>query len=97
MAKLTFVVDEGQELVVPLVDAATLTLGRGDDNDVVVDDARVSIYHATLERNADGNIELRDLNSTTGTFVNGERVQTRCVRHGDTLAFVPLTAIFDLE
>lgn len=97
MAKLTFVVAEGQEVVVPLVDALTLTLGRGDDNDVVVDDARVSTHHAALERNADGSIELRDLGSTSGTFVNGERVRTRCIHHGDTLGFGPLTAVFDLE
>lgn len=97
MAKLTFVVDEGQEVVVPLTDAVTLTLGRGDDNDVVVDDARVSTHHAALERNADGSIELRDLNSTAGTFVNGQRVQTCCIRDGDTLGFGPLTAVFDLE
>lgn len=97
MAKLTFVVDEGQEVVVPLTDAVTLTLGRGDDNDVVVDDARVSTHHAALERNADGSIELRDLNSTAGTYVNGQRVQTCCIRDGDTLGFGPLTAVFDLE
>ncbi|MGV3660790.1 MAG: FHA domain-containing protein [Prosthecobacter sp.] len=97
MAKLTFVLEEGQEVVVPLVDAVTLTLGRGDDNDVVVDDARVSTHHAALERNADGSIELRDLNSSAGTFVNGERVQSRCIHDGDTLAFGPLTAVFDLE
>lgn len=96
MAKLTFVL-EGQEVVVPLVDAVTLSLGRGDDNDVVVDDDRVSTHHAALERNADGRIEVRDLNSTAGTFVNGERVQSRCIAHGDTLAFGPLTALFDLE
>ncbi len=97
MAKLTFVLEEGQEVVVPLVDAVTLTLGRGDDNDVVVDDARVSTHHAALARNADGSIELRDLNSSAGTFVNGERVQSRCIRDGDTLGFGPLTAVFDLE
>lgn len=97
MAKLTFVLEQGEEVVVPLVDAAALTLGRGDDNDVVVDDARVSAHHAALERHADGSLEVRDLNSSAGTFVNGERVQSRCIHDGDTVAFGPLTAVVDLE
>lgn len=97
MAKLTFVLEEGQEVVVPLVDAATVTLGRGDDNDVVVDDLRVSKHHAALERNPDGRLSVRDLNSTAGTYVNGERVESCCIKHGDRLAFGPLTAVFDVE
>jgi pSer/pThr/pTyr-binding forkhead associated (FHA) protein len=95
MAKLTFVLEDGQEIVVPL--AERITLGRADDNDVVVDDERISKRHAELVRNADGSVQVFDSNSTAGTFVNGDRVTTLTVRHGDKLAFGPLEAVLDLE
>jgi len=95
MAKLTFVLEDGQEIVVPL--AEHITIGRGEDNDVVVDDERVSKHHAELVRNADGSIQLFDSNSTAGTFVNGERVRSQTILQGDKLAFGPLTAVLDLE
>lgn len=95
MAKLTFVLDDGQEIVVPL--AEHITIGRGDDNDVVVDDDRVSKRHAELVHNADGTIQLFDSNSTAGTFVNGDRIRSRTIHHGDNLTFGPLTAVLDLS
>jgi pSer/pThr/pTyr-binding forkhead associated (FHA) protein len=95
MAKLTFVLEDGQEIVVPMVEH--ITIGREEDNDVVVDDDRVSKRHAELVRNADGSIQLFDSNSTAGTFVNGERVRSHTILHGDQLAFGPLTAVLDLE
>ncbi|OYW70301.1 MAG: hypothetical protein B7Z37_31155 [Verrucomicrobia bacterium 12-59-8] len=95
MAKLTFVLEDGQEIVVPM--AEHITLGREDDNDVVIDDDRVSKHHAELVRNADGSIQLFDSNSTAGTFVNGERIRSHTILHGDQLAFGPLTAVLDLE
>ncbi|MCF7790078.1 MAG: FHA domain-containing protein [Prosthecobacter sp.] len=94
MAKLTFVLDDGQEIVVPLTDH--VTLGREEDNDVVIDDDRVSKHHAELVHNADGTIQLFDSNSTAGTFVNGERIRSRTIHHGDKLTFGPLTAVLDL-
>lgn len=95
MAKLTFVLDDGQKIVVPLTEHTTI--GRGEDNDVVVDDDRVSKRHAELACQADGGILLLDLDSTAGTFVNDEPVHRRTVCHGDRLAFGPLTAVLDLE
>lgn len=95
MAKLTFVLEDGQEIVVPL--AERVTLGRAEDNDVVVDDDRISKRHAELVLNADGSIQVFDSNSTAGTFVNGERVRSHTISHGDRLSFGPLTAVLDLE
>jgi len=95
MAKLTFVLEDGQEVAVPL--AERITLGRAEDNDVVVDDDRVSKHHAELVRNADGSVQVFDSNSTAGTFVNGERVRSSTARHGDRLSFGPLAALLDLE
>ncbi len=95
MAKLTFLLEDGQLIEVPL--AERITLGRGEDNDVVVDDDRISKRHAELVQNADGSLQVFDADSTAGTFVNGERVRSHTIRHGDRLAFGPLTAVLDLD
>lgn len=59
-------------------------LGRGSDADVVLDDPGVSRRHAEI-RLADGDVVARDLGSTNGTFVDGERIQTARLRDGSTI------------
>jgi predicted component of type VI protein secretion system len=51
------------------------TLGRGEGNDIRVDDAQVSRSHAVLER-AGSSWCIRDLSSSNGTFVNGTRISS---------------------
>ncbi|MGD0291064.1 MAG: FHA domain-containing protein [Candidatus Binataceae bacterium] len=51
-----------------------ISLGRGEDNDVVIPHASISRAHARLMRR-DGIYELMDLNSTNGTYVNEQPVQ----------------------
>jgi hypothetical protein len=53
---------------------AVLRLGRNDENDIQVDDPLVSGVHCELFANANG-YRIRDLNSTNGTFVDGQRLQ----------------------
>ncbi len=95
MAKLTFVLEDGQEVVVPLKEHTTI--GRDEDNDIVVDDERLSSHHAEIVQNADGSLQVFDLKSTAGTFVNGEGQLSCTLLHGDTIAFGPLVGILDLE
>jgi chromosome segregation ATPase len=96
MAKLTFVLEDGQDVVVPV--AERVSVGRDDGNDVVVDDPRISARHAELVRSAEGRYEVSDLESKAGTFVNGDRVEKRRpIAGGDKIAFGPLIAVFDLE
>ena len=59
-----------------------LVVGRGAEADVQLTDTGVSRRHAEL-RVADGAVEVHDLGSTNGTFVNGRRVQTASLRDGD--------------
>jgi ABC-type multidrug transport system ATPase subunit/pSer/pThr/pTyr-binding forkhead associated (FHA) protein len=50
----------------------TITIGRDSTNDVVLDIPIVSRYHAQVER-VGQRYRVRDLRSSNGTFVNGER------------------------
>ncbi len=52
---------------------AVINIGRRLENDLVIDDPRVSRNHAQL-RAIQGHYVLFDLSSTAGTFVNGSRV-----------------------
>jgi pSer/pThr/pTyr-binding forkhead associated (FHA) protein len=49
-------------------------IGRQGDNDIVLDDASVSRYHAIVTRDADG-FWIEDTGSKRGVFVDGERVE----------------------
>jgi predicted component of type VI protein secretion system len=51
-----------------------VAIGR-QDTDLVVEDPEVSRRHAVLRR-SDGSVIVEDLDSTNGTFVNGERIQS---------------------
>jgi pSer/pThr/pTyr-binding forkhead associated (FHA) protein len=54
------------------LDRRLVTLGRGSNNDIVIDCASVSVAHAQMCR-VEGGYELRDLESTNGIKVDGER------------------------
>jgi pSer/pThr/pTyr-binding forkhead associated (FHA) protein len=60
------------------------TVGRAPRADFVVDAALVSRLHCRLAAGA-GEIEAVDLESTNGTYVNGERVARATLKDGDTL------------
>jgi membrane-bound lytic murein transglycosylase D len=55
-------------------DQDVIRLGRKADNDVSLSDSVVSSYHAEIRRKGP-QYTLVDLESTNGTFVNGERVE----------------------
>jgi pSer/pThr/pTyr-binding forkhead associated (FHA) protein len=61
------------------------TIGRVSDNDIVMPYDNVSQHHARLVRNPGGDVVIIDNQSTNGTFVNGSRVQTATLHHGDTV------------
>ena len=73
-----------------------VNIGRADYNDLVVPDASVSTTHGKLQRR-EGIWVLVDLDSTNGTFVDGERIKGEAplapgamVRFGDVqLVFEP--------
>jgi pSer/pThr/pTyr-binding forkhead associated (FHA) protein len=52
------------------------TIGRATGANFIVDAALVSRVHCRLTASPDGQLELVDLESTNGTYVNGTRVGT---------------------
>ena len=62
-----------------------LTIGRDPENDLVLDDRRVSRRHAEIRLRL-GRYTLYDLQSTNGTFVNGRRVAEVVLSDGDRIA-----------
>jgi pSer/pThr/pTyr-binding forkhead associated (FHA) protein len=63
---------------------AIKTIGRAPRADFVVDAALVSRLHCRLTAGA-SDLEVVDLESTNGTFVNGERVARALLKTGDRL------------
>ena len=64
------------------MDINSLRIGRSVDNDIVINEQRVSSHHARLVKTAQGLI-IEDFGSRNGVFVNNERVQRKLVRIGD--------------
>ena len=70
---------------------AVINIGRRMENDLTIDDPRVSRNHAQL-RAVNGHFVIFDLNSTGGTYVNSQRSHQSVLYPGDviSLAGVPL-------
>lgn len=75
------------------LDQPVIHIGRAFDNELIIEDRRVSRYHAQL-RLRYGRYVLQDLGSTAGTFVNGYPVQELALRPGDVLALGGLEVVY---
>ncbi|MGW7368243.1 FHA domain-containing protein [Streptomyces sp. NPDC054841] len=63
----------------------TVRIGRGADNDVVIDDLVVSRRHAELRLHPDGTFEIADVGSHNGTYLNGQPITLATVSAGDII------------
>lgn len=68
------------------------TVGRADDNTLVIPSRDVSRYHARFEIMGD-RVRIVDLGSTNGTRVNGRVVHAHALRPGDEISFGTITGI----
>ncbi len=59
-------------------------IGRNKNNNIIVNDAKVSRHHATIDL-IEGVLYITDLNSTAGTYVNGKRITRAILKHGDRI------------
>jgi hypothetical protein len=75
--------------------AATVSIGRALDNDIVLPEDPVSSQHCRIVRQADGGYELVDLGSTNKTWVNGHKVKSTPLRNGDQIRVGTTTFVFE--
>jgi pSer/pThr/pTyr-binding forkhead associated (FHA) protein len=74
------------------LEAAVISIGRAEDNMVVLDDASVSGHHAEIEQTENG-LVLCDLGSTNGTKVNGMPTTEAVLKDGDQICFGSMEAV----
>ena len=91
MPENAFLIVEGVK-VYPLAQSV-VNIGRRLDNQLIIDDPRVSRNHAQL-RAIKGRFVVFDLNSTGGTFVNGQRASQSVLYPGDVISLAGVTLIF---
>ncbi|GIT00808.1 MAG: hypothetical protein CM1200mP26_25200 [Acidimicrobiales bacterium] len=70
-----------------------IRLGRAADNDLVISHPSISAHHAELHFDGEQFL-LRDLSSSNGTFVNGERVTSATLDTGDIVHLGPVALEF---
>jgi pSer/pThr/pTyr-binding forkhead associated (FHA) protein len=76
---------EGSVLKKIATNGGSITIGRGPDNAIAIDNLAVSSRHAEI-RSEQGGLVVEDLNSLNGTFVNNQRVKRSALKHGDVVS-----------
>lgn len=84
----------GTKVIVPHLPYNGKVIGRNADCQIRMNHDDVSKRHAILTKRADGTIYIEDLNSSNGTFVNGERITSRVLNKGDR---VTITRNYELN
>src|SRR5215218_8687726 len=82
MQRLELVV-RSNDRVYPIVPGQTLIAGRTAQCDVQLDDPSVSRRHCSISRGEHGRLQVCDLESANGTFVNERPVKEGTARPGD--------------
>ena len=91
--------DTSPEQIFRILPGGVRTLGRATGADFILDAALVSRVHCRLTALTGGELEVRDLESTNGTFVNGQRIEIAQLAPGDRLQVgrVELVALREVE
>lgn len=64
-----------------------ITIGRSPENQVIIEDEMISKFHLKIWQNENSQILLQDLDSTNGTYLNGQKIKNeqRIVNLGDKI------------
>ncbi len=83
MAKLILSIEGATLKEIPLTKGRT-TIGRKPQNDIQIDNLAISGEHAVLAM-IGNDAFIEDINSTNGTFVNGQQVKKQLLQNGDSI------------
>ena len=95
MPKLVIALSESERQAHELTDDV-ITIGRGPENVIRLEDPSVSGRHAQMHGSGDA-FELKDLDSTNGTRVNGKPITSVVLRPGDQIRFGKVEACYECE
>jgi len=94
-AALVHVRSDGHQQTVPLR-AGKVVVGRQDDCQIRIPSPQVSRHHCEITSGAAG-VRIRDLGSSNGTIVNGQRVEDAPLRPGDVLSIGPMLFVVRID
>jgi len=95
VSKATLLVLEGAGVGTGLEVHSGSVLGRDSSADLVIQDPRISRRHALFGCGLDGVWIVKDLESSNGTLVNGEKVESKALSDGDTIRLGDTTLKFN--
>ena len=94
VSRLVLVTDAAESSF-PLI-RDSYTLGRHRNNDIVVADAKVSSFHARIDRTSEGYV-LVDLKSRNGCWINGKRAENTLLVTGDEIRVGAARVIYKVD
>lgn len=74
-------------------DKPSVTVGRKDDNDIVIDNPAISGHHCKLTMEG-GGYYVEDLESTNGTFVNEKKIKKSGLHNNDVVGLAKHALVF---
>ena len=70
-----------------------ITIGRSEENDVVITDPCASRHHLQIIQHDDGHFSVSDFGSTNGTYVNGQRINGEVILRDNDIIRIGNTTI----
>jgi hypothetical protein len=80
-----YLIQQGEEPTRHVIAQSPWRIGRGHNNELVIDDHSVSRQHAEIHRRRDGKFEILDMESMNGVFINDKKVRQGTLNEGDTI------------
>ena len=93
---VTFSAGEGQRIFTLEPGGMPVVVGRGSEAELYVNSPRLSRRHCEIKLSEHG-VEVHDLGSANGTFLNGHRVERALVRPGDVVQVGGIAIRIDYE
>lgn len=97
MAKTKLIIKGPEKTKEILLDSKGVTLGRGENCDVILDHTGVSRVHARIYKDPFGRWIAEDLGSSNGVLVEGQRIKAHAVLPNQEISIRPFTLSLSQE